>query len=140
MTNDVFFWPVFAMIALTAAVWGRMYVVRIAEMREKRIHPQSVATSGTKGKLENTQAADNFNNLLEMPVLFYLLSVILMMTNLGNLALLTMAWLFVLLRVVHSGIQCGYNKVMHRFKVYVASSLVLFAMWVTTAARVATVF
>lgn len=133
-----FFWPMLAMVAVTAAVWVRMYRLRIAEMKEKRIHPQAIAVSGTKHRLENTRAADNFQNLFEVPVLFYAISAVLLATNLGTPLLLAMAWAFVLLRAIHSAIQCSYNKVMHRFGVYVASTLVVLAMWAYTAIRLAT--
>ena len=42
---------------------------------------------------------------------------------------LTLAWVFVALRIVHSVIHCSYNKVMHRFYAYVSSSLVLWILW-----------
>jgi hypothetical protein len=41
--------------------------------------------------------------------------------------------LFVVLRCLHSVIQCTYNKVMHRFAVFLAGFLLVFAMWVAYA-------
>jgi hypothetical protein len=35
----------------------------------------------------------------------------------------------VVLRIAHSFIQCGYNKVMHRFRAYMFGGLVLWALW-----------
>ena len=40
-----------------------------------------------------------------------------------------LAWLFVVLRALHSAIQCTYNKVMHRYRAYAAGGWVLWAMW-----------
>jgi len=41
-------------------------------MREKRVHPQAASTSlQMAAKLQNVQAAENFRNLFETPVLFY---------------------------------------------------------------------
>ena len=42
---------------------------------------------------------------------------------------LTLAWIFVALRVVHSAIHCSYNKVMHRFYAYLLGGLALWALW-----------
>lgn len=68
------FWPAIAQVTLTAAIWVRMYVVRLREMSTRRIDPQRVATSrAAAGALENVAAADNFRNLFEVPVLFYAL-------------------------------------------------------------------
>jgi len=133
--NVDYFWPMVAQVVLTATVWVRMYVVRIAELREKRIHPQKIATSQTKGLLQNTQAADNFVNLFEVPVLFYAVCLVIGATGIESLLLLVLAWMYVALRAMHSFIQVTYNKVMHRFQVYVASTLVVFALWIITAVK-----
>ena len=47
--------------------------------------------------------------------------------------LLGLAWGFVALRIAHSAIQCSYNKVMHRFQVFVAGFLVLALFWIRLA-------
>jgi hypothetical protein len=41
-----------------------------------------------------------------------------------------MAWTYVALRYWHSFVHVGYNKVMTRFKIFLASCIVLFVMWV----------
>jgi hypothetical protein len=131
--------PVFALVGLTFAVWLRLYAVRIPEMRRRRIHPQSVATSITKaGKYEDVRASDNFVNLFEVPVLFYVAAFTAIVLGLVTPLSLGLAWAYVGLRVLHSGIQCSYNKVMHRFAVYSVSCLVLLALWAWLALHYAT--
>lgn len=126
--------PAFAMVALTIAVWIRMYFSRIGEMRRERIHPQSVATSAQMaGRLQDTRAADNFRNLFELPVLFYLALVVAALTGQTGAAVLALAWSFVALRVLHSAIHCSYNKVMHRFQAYLAGGIVLWVLWAVLA-------
>lgn len=121
--------PVLAMAGLTVLVWVRMYAVRIPEMRRRRINPQSLATSGEKhGRLEDTRASDNFTNLFEVPVLFYVAAFAAVMTGVVTPVSLGLAWAFVALRLVHSAIQCSYNRVMHRFIVYACSCLVAFSL------------
>ena len=130
MQADTIFLPAMAMVALTIAVWLRMYAARIGEMKRERVHPQSVATSAQMAaRLTDTRAADNFRNLFELPVLFYMALVVAALTSQVNVATLSLAWAFVALRIAHSIIHCGYNKVMHRFRVYLAGGLVLWALW-----------
>ena len=106
------------MVLLTFVVWPRCTRRRIGQMKRERIHPQSVATSAqTAARLTDSRAADNFRNLFELPVLFYL-ALRGRADRPGHADMLALAWAFVALRVAHSGIQCTYNKVMHRFKVY----------------------
>lgn len=119
-----------AMVALVAVVGTRMLIVRVSEMKEHRIHPQSIATS-TKAasRFLNVQAADNFRNLFEVPVLFYALAAI--AVALGDVPtwLVVGAWSFVVLRYIHSFIQCTYNKVMHRFAVFGCSFVLIVVLW-----------
>jgi len=134
MTPDAILWPALALVAVTLAVWLRMYRTRIAAMREHKIHPQAVATrAAVHDKMAvspiATQAANNFENLFELPVLFYVLVVLLHQRPAVATGFVAGAWLYVALRATHSFIQCSYNKVMHRFMVYFASSWVLWALW-----------
>jgi hypothetical protein len=52
--------------------------------------------------------------------------------------LATGAWLYVLLRVLHSIIHCTYNRVYHRLAVFMASFGLLVAMWVSFFISLAT--
>ena len=130
MEAKLIFMPAVAMVALTFAVWWRMYFTRIGQMKRERIHPQAVATSAqAAARLTESCAADNFRNLFELPVLFYLALVVAALTQQVNVVTISLAWLFVLLRVVHSAIHCTYNKVMHRFYVYFAGGMMLWLLW-----------
>lgn len=126
--------PGLAMVFLTFAVLVAMYRRRVAQMKRERIHPQAVATSAeSAAKLTDSGPADNFRNLFELPVLFYFALVVCAITGLHDTATLALAWAFVAARVVHSAIQCSYNKVMHRFKAYLSGAALLLALWVRVA-------
>lgn len=123
-----------AMVLLVALVALRMLYVRVTEMRTRRIHPQQVATSKTQAlKFESVQAADNYRNLFEMPVLFYAVCVLLVVLNKADSTFVTLAWLFVALRYAHSAIHCSYNNVNHRFLAFGTSTVLVWAMWARLA-------
>ena len=129
-TGEVMLYPALAMVALTMGVWLRLFFTRVGEMKRSRIHPQAVALSAqVAARLTDSRAADNFRNLFELPVLFYLALVVAAITSQVTWATLGLAWMFVALRIAHSVIQCSYNKVMHRFKVYFAGGVALWALW-----------
>lgn len=124
------FWPMIAMAGLTFLVWLRMFQTRVGEMKRRRIHPQSVAQSAQMAQLvEDSRAADNFRNLFELPVLFYAAMLLCLQAGIDSMAILVLAWAFVALRALHSYIHCTYNRVMDRFKAYVLSGFVLWAIW-----------
>lgn len=128
--RNAIFWPVIAQVLLVLAVAVRMYLVRVAEMRARRIRPQSIATSRTAAEaLQNIAAADNFRNLFEAPVLFFAVCGALAITDTVTTLQLALAWTYVGLRAIHSFIHVTYNRVMHRFAAYLASMVCLFLMW-----------
>jgi hypothetical protein len=121
---------------LTGFVWLRMGSDRLGELRSRRIHPQQVATAKQMGEtLQNVQSADHFRNLFEVPVLFYALCGFLAITKLTTLLLLACAWGYVVLRAAHAYIHLTSNKVVRRFQVFVASTIVLYVMWGIFALR-----
>jgi hypothetical protein len=128
--RNAIFWPLITQVLLVAVIAARMYVTRIGEMRSRRIRPQAVATSRTAAEaLQNVAAADNFRNLFEVPVLFFAVCLALAITDAVTPVQLVLAWLFVGFRAAHSFIHVTYNRVMHRFGVYLASMACVFLMW-----------
>jgi hypothetical protein len=132
--------PLLAMVILTFLVWIYLYITRIREMNKKGIDPQRLAENATKQTLltESAGPSDNFKNLLEMPVLFYVAVLLSLVLLIQDAVLVQLAWVFVALRALHSLVHCTYNRVMHRFLAYLTSSLVLILMWYRLALYILT--
>ena len=132
--------PLLAQVLLTFLVWVYLYITRLLEMTTKGINPQKLAQDGKKQLLlsESLGPSDNFKNLFEMPVLFYLAILLSLVLLIQDELLVKLAWGFVALRLVHSLVHCTYNRVMHRFLAYLFSCLVLMLMWYRLALYVLT--
>ena len=136
MTQPIIY-PLIAMVFLTIAVATVMYRRRVSYMKKNRIHPQKVQNrSDMLQQMSDTRASDNYLNLFEIPVLFYVAIFTMLLTNTQSHLLLALAWAFVVFRVAHSFIHCTYNKVMHRFTAFILGCLVLFAMWLVIALNI----
>jgi len=124
--------PLLAQVALTFIVMLVLYLRRIAEMKAKRIHPQKAKTrSSAHGVLTDSEsAADNLSNLFESPVLFYTAILVTLMLMVQDPVVVALAWIYVASRYIHSFIHITYNRVMHRFSVFIFSSFALLAIWV----------
>jgi hypothetical protein len=123
--------PFLALMLLTVVVWVAMYVKRIGYLKAHQVPPQKLTTPDQVAAIipESVQLpAYNLRNLLELPVLFYLICLYLFVTGTSDSLYLLLAWIYVALRALHSLIHCTRNIVMQRFLVYFASSLVLFLM------------
>jgi hypothetical protein len=77
--------------------------------------------------------ADNYNNLMEQPTLFYAMALTLALLGAGDGLNTGLAWLYVGLRVAHSLVQAMVNVLMARFAIFMIASLVLLAMSVRAA-------
>ena len=79
----------------------------------------------------------NLMNLLELPVLFYVVCLAFYVTGKLDAAALYLAWAYVGLRAAHSVIHLTYNNVFHRLSAFAASNVVLVALWIHWAAALA---
>jgi hypothetical protein len=124
-------WPVLAMVALIFVVWFTLVVQRVRHIRRTPPAADTFASRDIAGRYFAPVAmpADNLANLFEMPVLFFALVPLLVIAGQASAAQVVLAWLFVLLRAVHSFIHIGPKRVPARFFAYLASCAVLAAMW-----------
>lgn len=132
--NTALIMPIFSLMGVTASVWLVMYYKRISYLKKNNIDPQKLSTRQAKLEMNIpdyvSNTADNFNNLLELPIIFYVTCMLASLNNLTSPWLIVLAWGYVSLRIMHSVIQCTYNRVMHRFAAYFLSSIFL---WVLVA-------
>jgi hypothetical protein len=124
-------YPVFCLVILTFIMAFATGTSRLISVRRKQINPKYyVLLSGDTPPDYVQKIGRNFANLLEVPVLFYLLAVLVITLEINNALLLNLAWLYVALRLMHTIIHVSYNYVMHRFMVFALSVLTLLIMWV----------
>lgn len=78
----------------------------------------------------------NLMNLLEMPLLFYVVSIAFYVTHHVNPRVVTLAWVYLALRLAHSLVHVTSNRILLRLSSYAASNVVLLALWVQFISRV----
>ena len=129
------FYPLLGQVGITFAVWLWMYKTRLSEIKKMAVRPSEIATDqALTEKLKNVVApADNFKNLFEVPVLFYVLTLSLYVTHRVDTLFLVLMSLFVIARAAHSLIHCTNNNVIQRFISYVVSSAILWLSWLLFA-------
>lgn len=132
-------WPTFALVALIYLIWFVMYVQRFALMKRTPPTAEDFATmeGGKRYFAPVEMPAANLINLFEMPVLFFALVPLLLITHHANHIQVALAWAYVLLRALHSIVQIVVRRVPLRFLVYVLSCAILSAMWIGFAVDMA---
>lgn len=131
LVNRNIFYPFCAQALLCFVVLHVLFLQRLKAMQKKRVHIERLSQNQTYGEVfqecENT--SDNFENLFEVPVLFFVLILAIYVTNAVDEFYIGAAWAYVVLRAFHSLIHCTYNKIMHRFVAFALSTTLLLAMW-----------
>lgn len=127
----VFVYPMLVLVLLTFAVLFVMGFGRVKFIASGGVHIKKFRLMEGKADLpEWLQRLDrNLSNLLEIPVLFYLWCLVMMVLQPAEAIWLNLAWAYVALRCLHTCIHVSYNNVNHRFLVYVVSCLLLLGMW-----------
>lgn len=125
-------WPSFALVALIFLVGITLLQARIGHMRRQRPRAADLAdTDATRAYFRPVERpAANLANLFEMPVLYFALVPLLILTTQATRTQAVLAWLFVLARATHSYIHIVPKKVPARFFAYLISVALLLAMWI----------
>jgi hypothetical protein len=125
------FLPAVVLMLVTILVWLNMLIRRVLAIKSGQLDIQQYATPEQLNSVlgERVQAPGNcFKNLFEVPVIFYALTAFVAAMSVADAVFINMAWAFVGLRALQACVHCTYNRVMHRFYAYLASTLVLWAM------------
>ena len=69
--------------------------------------------------------ANSFSNQFELPVLFYVLTILAIITRQADLLFVLLAWVFVVLRVLQALVHVTSNDVRQRGALYGAGAIVL---------------
>lgn len=124
------FLPVSALAMLTFLVLLLIPYKRIKASMEKSVTVDDFSFGESKRVPGNVSLPNrNMMNLLEIPVLFYVLCVILFVTGNVTPLLVDLAWLYFALRLGHSIVHLSYNNVLHRLAFFATSNVVLMVMW-----------
>ncbi len=124
--------PVFLQVLLTFGILFTVGFLRYRSVPKRTVHPKDyvLMTGQDQWPVMIQKLGRAFHNQLEMPLLFYVLAILILVTQVQAQMLLNLAWVYVGLRYLHALIHISYNKVIYRFTVFLISSLVLLAMWV----------
>lgn len=128
--------PVFAMVALTFVLLFRTAFARRDDLNSGRVHARDIALGQIAWTPQTQQYGNSFNNQFQLPALFYVVMTLALITKQADLLLVALAWVFVILRVVHIYIHITHNRVMRRGLTFGFGAMVLIVMWGIFAVRI----
>jgi hypothetical protein len=128
--------PVYVQVALTFILLLWMGSSRLGTLRSGEVKVKDIALGERNWPTRILQVQNSYHNQFELPVLFYVLVVLALITRKADMLFVVMSWMFVASRLVHAAIHTTSNKVAWRFQAFVVGVLILAAMWVIFGIRV----
>ncbi len=130
--------PLFVEVILTLVLLFWMAALRTGDFSSGAVQPDNIALREPKWPKRTTQVANAFANQFELPVLFYVLTILEYVTHLAGIVFVALAWVFVIFRVLHAYVHVTSNIVRLRGMLYGVGALVLAIMWVIYIVEVLT--
>jgi hypothetical protein len=128
--------PVFVLVALTFALNVMMGWSRTSSIRRGEVKIRDIALGERNWSKQTQQISNAFHNQFELPVLFYVLVILAIITKQADLLFVLLSWVFVALRVVHAYIMVTTNYVPRRAQVHFVAMIILALMWAIFAIRI----
>jgi hypothetical protein len=128
--------PVFVQVGLTFVLLFWMGRSRLAHIRTGEVKVKDIALGERNWPTTTQQIANTYHNQFELPVLFYALVALALVTRKADLVFVALAWIYVATRLVHAYIYTTSNKVAWRFQVFLIGALILMLMWVMFGLRI----
>ena len=128
--------PVFVQVFLTFFFLFWMARERLSIIKSGEVKVRDIALRQPAWPERATQVANTFHNQLELPILFYVLVALALITRKADFLFVVMSWMFVATRLFHAYVYATTNRLQHRFRIFAVGALVLLVMWIVFAARI----
>ena len=128
--------PLFVEVALTFVLLYWTAYLRTSALQAGEVRLGDIALRQPNWPVRATQVANAFHNQLELPILFYVLTILAWITRHADLLFVVMAWIFVALRLVQVYIHVTNNDVRRRGLAFIVGAIVLTLMWAIFMIRI----
>ena len=128
--------PVVALVVLTAIVGLLMVAYRnVAVIRGTATGRYFRTFTADQPAEWVERPARTYMNLLELPVLFYVVCLLMLTTGRFDSVQVSLAWVFVITRYVHAFIYIGFNHLLLRFTAFLTGVITLAVIWTRFAGQ-----
>lgn len=135
MMQNAIFSPFFAIVFLTLLVWVYMYICRISFITNRKLTPKDLTPNAFAqiSPPSVSNPSDNLKNLFEIPIIFYALVLYLYTTKQVDAVYVSVSWVFVVFRTLHSVVHCTFNRIILRFYLYLFATTAVWFMAIRAA-------
>jgi hypothetical protein len=127
--------PLFVEVVLTFVLLGWMAILRQRDFK-RGVRVEQVALREPNWSVRTLQVGNCFANQFELPMLFYVLTILSIITHHADIVFIVLAWIFVLSRLAHAVVHTTSNNIMQRGPLFGIGMIVLLIMWVIFIVRI----
>jgi hypothetical protein len=128
--------PLFVEVALTFGLVAWLAVLRVTGLRNGTVDPSQIALREPNWPKRALQIGNSVSNQFELPMLFYVLTILQIVTHHADIVFLVLAWIFVIARLAHAYEHVTSNVVQRRGPLYGLGLAALFLAWLIFAVRI----
>ena len=130
MTVQEVLLPLFAEVILTFLLLIALAPLRTRDFKTGATRPESIALREPNWSQHTLQIGYSYSNQFELPVLFYVLTILAYFTRRAGVVFVLLAWIFVVFRYLQAYVHVTSNRVRLRGSFFIVSAIVLAIMWV----------
>lgn len=130
-------YPMFVLVIVTFIVAIHLFRLRVSAVKAGELRLSQFRLNDAEVPDKLAQAGRNYSNLFEVPVLFYVAGATAMALGIQTPAMIIIAWVFVVSRIIHSVIHLTSNNVIHRLRAYMLGNICVLALWILLVASYA---
>jgi hypothetical protein len=128
--------PLFVEVILTFVLLFWLAPVRQREFKSGRVRESDIALGQKNWSTPAQQVANSFDNQFQLPVRFYLLTVLAIITRHADFVFVVTAWIFAISRIAHAFVHTTSNRVLVRGGIYGVGAFTLAIMWIIFIVRI----
>jgi len=117
-------------VILTFALLFWLGPLRARDFRSGLVREEDIGLRQPNWSKPALQVQYSFSNQFELPVLFYVLTILAYVTHHAGVLFVVLAWVFVIFRLFQAYVHVTNNKVMLRGAFFGVSALALAIMWI----------
>lgn len=121
--------PLFAEVILTFLLLFALAPMRMGDFKSGVARADNIALREPNWSPRTLQFSYAYSNQFELPVLFYVLTILEYVTHNAGVVFVLLAWIFVVCRYLQAFVHVTNNRVRVRGSFFIVSAIVLAIMW-----------
>jgi len=138
MSAEMILLPLFVEVILTFALLFWLAPLRAGDFRSGLVREEDIGLRQPNWSKPALQVQYSFSNQFELPVLFYVLTILAYITHHAGFLFVVLAWVFVIFRLLQAYVHVTNNKVRLRGMFFGISALALAIMWIVFIIQILT--